>query len=367
MSNTAYDIVNITTTNSELADTSILIIYTGGTIGMDQDRENGSLIPFDFQQIIEKVPELNRFAYRLGVLSLEPLIDSSEVKAEHWSTLANIIEDNYQEFDGFVILHGTDTMAYSASALSFMLDGLKKPVVFTGAQLPIGKPRTDARENLISALEIAATRDENNDMLIQEVCICFDNTLLRGNRSKKVQNFNFTAFKSYNYPALAQAGIDIEYYRQVLWRDKSNELQVKAFTEMDENVVIIKLFPGMNHYYLDAILNIPKLKGVVLETYGAGNAPTEPWLTGALETAINKGVIIVNISQCTGGYVLQGRYATSKHLENIGVIGGVDMTTETAVTKLMYLLGRYKDSSKIKELMVKSLRGELSADFMHKL
>ncbi|MEH0154938.1 asparaginase [Limibacter armeniacum] len=359
--NKYYKTVNINTTSPNESETSILIIYTGGTIGMDADIKSKSLVPFDFEKIIDKVPELKRFDFQLTVISLEPLIDSSNIKASHWATLASLVEEFYDEFDSFVILHGTDTMAYSASALSYMLDNLQKPVIFTGAQLPIGMPRTDARENLIASLEMAAARDENGEMLIKEVCICFNNVLLRGNRSKKVQSVNFTAFKSYNYPALAEAGIHIEYNEVLLWKNQSQEL-MQAFTEMDENVVIIKLFPGMTHHYLEAILSIPGLKGVVLETYGSGNTPTDDWLIDSLKRAIDRGIVIVNISQCTGGYVLQGRYETSVHLEEIGVIGGGDMTTEAAITKLMYLFGRYKDRNKVKILMKKSLRGEISHD-----
>ncbi|GAA4837644.1 asparaginase [Algivirga pacifica] len=355
-----YSVVEINTQKVRQADTSILILYTGGTIGMDQDRESGSLVPFDFEQILEKVPELGRFDFNLTVFSLDPLIDSSDIKPSHWSTLADIIKEEYDNFDGFVILHGTDTMAYSASALSFMLEGLQKPVIFTGAQLPIGVPRTDARENFISAMEMAAARSTDGSMLVQEVCICFSSELLRGNRSKKVQNFNFTAFKSYNYPPLAEAGIHIEYFESLLWRPSSTEQELKVYTEMNTNVIIVKIFPGMSQQYLEALLSMPGLKGVVLETYGSGNTSTEAWLVQALQKAVEKGVVIVNVSQCTGGSVLQGRYATSLHLEKIGVISGKDLTTESAITKLMALWGRYTSSEEVKSMMQKSLAGEIS-------
>lgn len=354
-----YKTVNINTTSPKQNESSILMIYTGGTIGMNHEEEGGSLKPFDFEQIIEKMPELKRFEFNLTVLSLEPLIDSSDITPYHWIEMARLIEDYYQEFDSFVILHGTDTMAYSASALSFMLENLQKPVILTGAQLPIGATRTDARENLISALEMAAARDEKGEMLIREVCICFDNKLLRGNRSKKVQNFNFTAFKSYNYPALAEAGIYIEYQRALFLRNETKDC-LRAVKEMDENVVVIKIFPGISKRFMEGILNSSYLKGVVLETYGSGNAPTISWMTDLLKNAIDRGVVVVNVSQCTGGYVLQGRYATGAHLDQIGVIGCGDMTTEAAVTKMMYLLAKGMNSQEVKKKMNLSLRGEIS-------
>ncbi|PWJ42929.1 L-asparaginase [Sediminitomix flava] len=352
-----YKTVNINTTKPNSSGTSILIIYTGGTIGMDHDAETGSLVPFDFEKIIDKVPELKRFDLGLTVISFDPLLDSSDVGVNHWAILSRLIEDFYDDYSGFVILHGTDTMAYTASALSFMLENLSKPVILTGGQLPIGSPRTDARENLISALEIASTTDEKGDALVQEVCICFDNKLLRGNRAKKVQNFNFTAFKSYNYPALAEAGIHIEYQRNLLFKQKGI---FKICTQMDENVIILKLFPGMTKSYFDALLNTPNLKGVILETFGAGNAPTLPWVTEALKAAVDNDIVVVNISQCTGGMVQQGLYAAGSHLEAIGVVGGGDMTTEAAITKLMYLFAVSKSTEEVKKWMQLSLRGELS-------
>lgn len=355
----SYKTVSINTATPHESDTSLLIIYTGGTIGMDHDQETGSLVPFDFETIIEKVPELKRFDFRLTVLSIEPLIDSSEITLENWSTMARLIGKYYGDFDGFVILHGTDTMSFTASALSFMLQGLRKPVILTGAQLPIGTPRTDARENLISALEIAATRNEQGQMLVQEVCICFDNKLLRGNRSKKVQNFNFTAFESYNYPALAQAGIYIEYNEPMLWREPAQVL-FHVQEQLEEQVALIKFFPGISRAYLQAILQLPGLRGVVIETYGSGNVPTCPDVIEPLAEAIGRGVVVLNVSQCTGGYVNQGLYATSVQLERIGVLGGSDMTTEAALTKMMCVFACTSNMAEAQELLLQNLRGEMS-------
>ncbi|MEN7550873.1 asparaginase [Rapidithrix thailandica] len=353
-----YKTVNINTASPETSDTSILIIYTGGTIGMDYDYETGSLIPFDFEKIMEKVPELKRFNFELTVLSFEHLIDSSDIKTRHWLNLAKIIEDFYDEYDGFVILHGTDTMAYSASALSFLTENLGKPIIFTGAQLPIGASRTDARENLISALEIASTQEEDGRPLVPEVCIYFDHYLLRGNRSKKVQSMNFTAFESHNLPPLAVAGIHIDFNHGLLRPDP--EEPVHIYRELNENVIILKLFPGINQAYLESILSIPNLKGVVMETYGSGNAPTAPWFLNCLKRALDKGIYIYNVSQCSGGHVLQGRYATSKHLSDIGVISGGDITSEAAITKMMFVLANEKREEKIRCLLTNSIRGEIS-------
>ncbi|MBB6459244.1 asparaginase [Flammeovirga kamogawensis] len=356
---TYYKTVNINSTGPKTSETSILIIYTGGTIGMDSHPENGSLIPFDFEKIIDAVPELRAFDFELTVISLDPLIDSSDITTDHWVQLGNLIEDFYEDFDGFVILHGTDTMAYTASALSFMLDGVHKPVILTGSQLPIGAKRTDARENLMSSLEIASQRDDNGEMLVQEVCICFNSKLLRGNRAKKSQNFNFTAFRSYNYPSLAEAGIFIEYKRDTFWKDPINS-PVRSMKKFDSNVLLLKIFPGMSKDFINQMLNNEKLRGVVLETYGSGNVPTSSWFIELLEKTVKRGVVIVNISQCTGGMVMQGHYATSAKLNSIGVLSGKDMTTEAAVTKLMCLLTKYKDVENVKKLIGIPLKGELS-------
>ncbi|WP_044204352.1 asparaginase [Flammeovirga sp. OC4] len=354
-----YKTVNINSTGPKTSDTSILILYTGGTIGMDRHPVNGSLTPFDFEKIIDAVPELKGFDFELTVISLDPLIDSSDITPDHWIQLGNLMEYFYEDFDGFVILHGTDTMAYTASALSFMLDGVHKPIILTGSQLPIGEKRTDARENLMSALEMCSARDANGEMLIQEVCICFNSKLLRGNRAKKSQNFNFTAFRSYNYPSLAEAGIFIEYKKEMFWKDPISD-PVRSMKKIDANVIVLKIFPGMPKDFIIQMLKNRKLQGVVLETYGSGNVPTSDWFIELLQETIKRGVVVVNISQCTGGMVMQGHYATSTKLNEIGVLSGKDMTTEASVTKLMCLLTKYKDVNRVKELVGIPLKGELT-------
>ena len=335
----------------------ILIIYTGGTFGMEYDRD-GVLTPFDFASILEHLPTLKNLHLEITVISFEVPIDSSNINPGHWQLLGKIIYDHYHENDGFLVLHGTDTMAFTASALSFMLEGLQKPVVFTGAQLPISEPRSDARENLITALDIVSSRKDGH-ALVPEVCIYFDYELLRGNRSKKVESMQFDAFDSGNYPPLAKVGVKIDYnFAAIKPLGKTESLVLR--TGIDPNISIIKLFPGITQATVNAILSTPGLKAVVLETYGSGNAPTLPWLIEELKRSIESGIIVVNISQCPGGRVLQGRYETSKKLQQIGVIAGADMTTEAAVTKLMLLLGEY-GAAKTKDLLGLPLAGELTA------
>ncbi|HTJ49677.1 MAG TPA: asparaginase [Cyclobacteriaceae bacterium] len=334
----------------------ILIIYTGGTFGMTYDKD-GVLIPFDFGLILEHLPALKNLALQLTVVSFENPIDSSNINPGHWQLLGEIIQENYHSHDGFVVLHGTDTMAFTASAMSFMLEGLNKPVIFTGAQLPISEARSDARENLITALDIASAR-KDDQALVPEVCIYFDYELLRGNRSKKVESMQFDAFDSGNYPPLAKAGVKIDYNFAVIQKpDKTKSLKVHS--AVDTNISILKLFPGINEATVQAILNTPNLKAVVLETFGSGNAPTIAWLINQLKAAIERGILILNVSQCPGGTVWQGRYATSKNLREIGVISGDDLTTEAAVTKLMILLGE-KGVEKTKDIIGKSIAGEMS-------
>ncbi|MBT1688771.1 asparaginase [Dawidia soli] len=340
----------------EKARSRILIIYTGGTFGMTYDKD-GVLIPFDFASILEHLPTLKNLSLEITVISFEIPIDSSNIDPGHWQAIGEIIKDNYDAHDGFVVLHGTDTMAFTASALSFMLEGLHKPVIFTGAQLPIMEPRSDARENLITSLDIASARRDGLP-LVNEVCIYFDYVLLRGNRSKKVESMQFDAFNSGNYPPLAKAGVKIDYNFAAMTVASPSTLTLRK--SFETNISILKLFPGISQEIVHAILSIPGLKAVVMETYGAGNAPTLPWLTEELKRAIENGVIIVNISQCPGGRVLQGRYETSKKLQQIGVIGGADMTTEAAVTKLMLLIGEY-GPARARELVGLSLAGELTA------
>lgn len=335
----------------------VLIIYTGGTFGMTYDND-GVLRPFSFEYILDQLPTLKSLALEITAVSFETPIDSSNINPEHWQLISSVIFDQYQEHDGFVVLHGTDTMAYTASALSFMLVGLRKPVIFTGAQLPISEPRSDARENLITALEIASARN-NEDPIVPEVCIYFDYELLRGNRSKKVESMQFDAFDSGNYPSLAKAGVKIDYnFSAIRTPERALELSLRATFET--NIAILKLYPGIHPNVVSAVLNAQGLKAVILETFGSGNAPTLDWLLDDLSAAIARGVIIVNISQCPGGRVVQGRYETSRALQQIGVISGADMTTEAAVTKLMLLIGEYGPAN-AKTMIGISLAGELTS------
>lgn len=344
------------TTCNQPVKANVLIIYTGGTFGMTRNA-NGTLEPFDFESIVEHLPTIRRLGLDFSVVSFEQPIDSSDIGPEHWQLLTRIIEDNYETHDGFVILHGTDTMAYTASALSFMLEGLAKPVVLTGAQLPIIDPRSDARENLITALEIAAAKEDGNP-IVPEVCIYFDYELLRGNRSKKVESMQFDAFDSGNYPPLAKAGVKINYDHTAI--RKTTPGQFKPKYGISNEVAILKFFPGISRQAMQAILGTKSIKALVIETYGSGNAPTSPWIIGLLEEAVRKGLIIVNISQCVGGMVVQGKYATSQELKRIGIIGGADMTTEAAVTKLMVLLGNYTPED-CRNLIRENLAGELTS------
>ena len=337
---------------------SILIIYTGGTIGMVQDPETGTLVPIDFRHISDHVPELRKFGYQLHSVSFEPVKDSSNIDPLIWKKIAEIIEEGYSHFDGFIILHGTDTMAYSASALSFMLENLQKPVIFTGSQLPIGLLRTDGRENLITAIEIAAAMD-NGTPAVPEVCIYFDNKLTRGNRTTKMSAEHFDAFASPNYPPLAEVGLHLKYFPSLI-RYIPDEKTLAVHKSFDTNVAILKLFPGINRKLVQAIINIEGLRAIIVETFGSGNAPTYKWFLDDLRDFIDAGGIILNVTQCHGGSVEMGLYETSRQMMAAGVVSGADITFEASVTKLMHLLGRYQSRDQIVESLKTSLAGEIT-------
>lgn len=341
-----------------LSKSKILLIYTGGTIGMKKDFETGALRAFNFSKLLQRIPELKQLDCDIETISFEKPIDSSNMNPEKWAKIATIIEDNYAVFDGFVVLHGSDTMSYSASALSFMLENLAKPVIFTGSQLPIGDLRTDAKENLITAIQIASLREKGKPV-ISEVCLYFEYKLYRGNRTTKINAEHFNAFTSPNYPDLVESGVHLKLNSELFLPLTSN-LQLKVHKNLDNNVAIIKMFPGINEVVLAAILSIPNLKGIILETYGAGNAPTENWFINLLKIAINKGLHIINVTQCSAGSVSMGQYETSTTLKEIGVISGKDITTEAAITKLMHLLGQETAQSEFKNAFETPLRGEMA-------
>ncbi len=337
----------------------VLLIYTGGTIGMIRNSETGALENFDFDHLLDQVPELRRFDYDISTYTFQPPIDSSDMGLEHWARLVGIIEKNYTHYDGFVILHGTDTMSYSASALSFMLENLGKPVVFTGSQLPVGVLRSDAKENLLTAIEIAAAKDEEGNPIVPEVTIYFEDRLFRANRTTKRNAEHFSAFNSYNYPALAKAGVHITYLPHLVrYSDPSKPLTLH--TAFDTNVAVLKLFPGIQPSVVRALLRTRGLKGVVLETFGAGNAPSDKWLYRELKAAVDRGIIIVNKTQCNTGSVEMGLYAVSLNLMKAGVLSGHDITTEALLTKMMLLLGEQPENAK--ELLCQDLCGEMTID-----
>ena len=320
--------------------TSVLIIYTGGTIGMAQNPVTGALEPFNFHHLLDNVPELRQLGSSISTIQFEPPIDSSEIEPSQWERLVYLISENYDLFDGFVVLHGTDTMAYTASAVSFMLENLSKPVIFTGSQLPVGVLRTDGKENLITAIEIASAKHPDGSPVVPEVCIFFENSLMRGNRTRKISAENFNAFASPNYPLLAQAGVHISYDESEI-RHPDETLPLKAHYAMDNNIAVLKLYPGISRQAVHQILGIPGLKGVVMETFGAGNAPKSEWFLAELREAIQRGIVIVNVTQCNSGSVQMG-------------------TTEAAIAKLMFLFGHGLSPEAVAEAMNRSFVGEIT-------
>jgi L-asparaginase len=337
----------------------VLLIYTGGTIGMGCNAKTGALEPLRFDQLSKQMPELEQISADIDVHQFAPPIDSSDMTPRLWSHLVRIIADNYEQYDGFVILHGTDTMAYTASALSFMLENLTKPVILTGSQLPIGQLRTDGKENLITSIEIASAKHDDGRPVVPEVCIYFSGKLLRGNRSTKINADGFNAFDSFNYPHLADAGVTIVYHEEFILKPDYDKPMTPHFA-LDPNVVVFTLFPGIQDNIVRHVLDAPELRAIVMRSYGSGNAPQRPWLMKMLSDASNRGVNIINISQCAEGTVEMARYDTGYQLKNAGVISGYDSTVESAVTKLMHLQGHYSDSNIIRMKMNQNLRGEIS-------
>ncbi|MFI5203059.1 MAG: asparaginase [Flavobacteriales bacterium] len=335
----------------------ILLIYTGGTIGMMEDPSSRQLRPFDFSSLSNQIPELNKLDIQLEAVAFAKPIDSSNMNPQIWAEMATSVYNRYDEFDGFVILHGSDTMAYTASALSFMLENLNKPVILTGSQLPIGTIRTDGKENIITAMEIAAAGKREN-ISIPEVCIYFEFSLHRGNRTTKISASHFNAFHSGNYPLLAEAGVTIKYNLQSIRKIPNQKLQLHV--KMDNQVAILKLFPGISREVVSAVLSNASVKGIVLETFGSGNGPTDAFLIDEIKKSIAAGKIVVNVTQCKSGTVIQGKYETSAHFKEAGVISGNDMTTEAALTKLMHLLGRGFDQKKIAVAFATDFCGEIS-------
>ncbi len=337
---------------------NILLIYTGGTIGMIKDADTGALKAFNFKKLIKGIPELKLLDCNIETVSFKKPIDSSNMQIADWQKIAIIIEEKYTNFDGFVVLHGSDTMSYSASALSFMFENLDKPIVFTGSQLPIGDLRTDAKENLITAIQIASLQDKGKPV-IQEVSLYFEYKLYRGNRTTKISAEHFNAFTSPNLPELVESGVHLTVNSTILLKQKITK-KLKVNTNFDDNVLILKLFPGINKTILHSLLHTPNLKGVILETYGSGNAPMEDWFISEIENAIQRGLHIVNVTQCSGGSVSMGTYETSTRLKEIGLISGKNITTEAAITKLMYLLGQNVGNSVFKTIFETPLRGEMN-------
>ena len=339
--------------------TKVLLIYTGGTIGMNCNPRTKALEPFDFEHLLSNVPELNQFDTEISTYQFLPPIDSSDMSPMRWTDLSHVIADNYDNYDGFVVLHGTDTMAYTASALSYMLENLTKPVIFTGSQLPIGQLRTDGKENLITSIEIAAAKNQDGTAIVPEVGIYFNGHLLRGNRTTKQSADGFNAFESFNYPHLVEAGVNITYHKEMIRKPDFSKPMTPHF-KLDNNVIIFSLFPGVREDLIRHIIATPNLKSIVMRTFGSGNAPQNPWLISALKEGTRKGKVIINISQCLEGRVEMGRYDTGYQLKEAGVVSGFDSTVEGAVTKLMFLQSQYDDPEQIRRYMQRSIRGEIT-------
>ena len=339
----------------------VLLIYTGGTIGMNCNPRTGVLEPFDFEHLLQNVPELKQFDTEIATYQFTPPIDSSDMSPRLWTELSHVIADHYDDYDGFVVLHGTDTMAYTASALSYMLENLTKPVIFTGSQLPIGQLRTDGKENLITSIEMAAAKDSEGHAQVPEVGIYFNSRLLRGNRTTKQSADEFNAFESFNYPHLADAGVNIVYHHDRILKPDYSKPMTPHF-RLDNNVIIFSLFPGIREDLIRHIIHTPNLKAIVMRTFGSGNAPQSPWLLNALREGTQNGKVIVNISQCMQGTVAMGRYDTGYRLQEAGVVSGYDSTVESAVSKLMFLQSHYDDPVQVRQLMNQSIRGEISIE-----
>ena len=334
------------------------MIYTGGTIGMVEDVDSKTLHPFDFSQITEEIPEFQKLNCSVTTISFDQPIDSSDVSPNDWNKIAELIQDNYQQYDGFIILHGTDTMAYTASALSFMLEGLNKPVILTGSQLPIGVLRTDGKENLLTAIEIAGDKYPDGRAMVGEVAIYFEYKLIRGNRAHKSSTSHFDAFNSPNFRDLAEAGVRIEYKNHHLPPFGNGDLKVVKLHE--QGIFILPVFPGMSQDQVEAVLNSKRNWAILLITFGAGNVPQLPWFLNALKNAVQNEKVIVNITQCHKGKVNMSLYQNGRVLQNIGIIGGSDITSEAALTKLMYLKEKGLNLEELKHQFETSLRGELT-------